>query len=201
MSIPLKQLKNSNGDAFYPATSAAGTYLANGTSVEEALNNIPTKTGQLTNDANFVHATKPGTAEATHPDISGQRIQNNAITNEKINWGTIIGNPKTVKQEVAFGYGVKIIMYRIFNLVIIPGAPFHPTNNIPEGHTVLDEKVPLGFRPADGLELIARAQWAPAVSLTFHISPNGSQSYTSQGFGNNYGSLNAVYVTNDPFPE
>lgn len=83
-----KMLKDSAGNDFYPVTHASAV-VRDGSTLEQALANIPTKNSQIENDANHIYANDSVKVAPASPYINTDSIVDGAVTQDKIADGAV----------------------------------------------------------------------------------------------------------------
>lgn len=107
-----------------------------------------------------------------------------------------------IRTTIGIGFSVPVYLCRIGNLVIVQGSPII-SGALPSSETVVDEKIPLGYRPisASSINIICGSE--TNKSATWWVSTNGTMSMIASGFttsANRRLNISSAWVTQDDWP-
>lgn len=149
---------------------------------------VPTGTTDLT----------PGyIAQGDKAVLNTDQIADGSMASSKLDWATFIMPTSSVTQ-LAFGYGYKVTLYRVGNIIMLRSWNSF-TANIVTGQS-LSEKVPLGYRPVNTTTPSKFFADGSTRWVTWEIHNDGSMIIHGDVRTGDTVLTYAVWPTNDPFP-
>lgn len=186
MTTPVKQLKDTSGNTFYPQTAKAA----------------------ISDLQDVVMYENPTTITQT-PWVNTADIVDDAVTSSKIDFTTIkdqANNLPDAYTTVDVGYGIILKVHRIGNLVIVNQNGEVSTSMPTLSGDVCPNSMPSGFRPIDSdMGRVGGPSFTAGGSsfdITYVILQDGTiRRYSRAGaaVGANF-MLTGIWITNDAWP-
>lgn len=180
--------------------TVSGTAAANPVAPNEsAIRTAITADGASGSTAYYVILAQITIAAGTTDIVAGNISAGSAagIGAQNIDW-TNFTMPTSSVTQLAFGYGYKVTLYRVGNIIMLRSWNSF-TANIVTGQS-LSEKVPLGYRPVNTTTPSKFFADGSTRWVTWEIHNDGSMIIHGDVHANDAVLAYAVWPTNDPFP-
>jgi len=144
-----------------------------------------------------------GTSETETPWVGTDTIEDNAITNEKLDWTTLKGNfPMATKELSSIGWNTTATLQRIANIVFIVSGTQIRNFQAARARAALAESIPYGYRPATSGGIKGATQDFGAVNpqVSWEVSHDGAMYLSCSGGGNCRINIFGCWPTTDDWP-
>lgn len=157
--------------------------------------------GVYTDDAVLLGGT--GTTETETPWVGTDTIEDNAITNEKLDWTTLKGNfPMATKELSSIGWNTTATLQRIANIVFIVSGTQVRNFQAARTRAALAESIPYGYRPATsgGIKGATQDFGAMNPQVSWEVSHDGTMFLSCSGGGTCRINIFGCWPTTDDWP-